>query len=66
LGAKARPQDRWARVTPIRSEDYPTPAKRPHYSVLDKSKAWNLIGAGSHWRESIELRIEDYLDPASG
>lgn len=25
-------------VSPIHTEDYPTPAQRPHYSVLDKSK----------------------------
>lgn len=26
------------KVNPIHTEDYPVPAKRPHYSVLDKSK----------------------------
>jgi dTDP-4-dehydrorhamnose reductase len=32
------------KVLPIRSEDYPTPAKRPHYSVLDKTKINNELG----------------------
>ena len=26
------------KLNPIETKDYPTPAKRPHYSVLDKSK----------------------------
>lgn len=41
-------------VKPIRTEDYPTPAARPAYSVLDKSSTWALTGTPDHWR--IELR----------
>lgn len=49
------------KVYPILSEQYPTPAQRPHYSVLDKNKikqTFNLVIP--HWiqglQECIELR----------
>ena len=41
-------------VKPIRTSDYPTPAQRPAYSVLDKSATWALTGIPNHWR--VELR----------
>ena len=41
-------------VKPIRTSDYPTPAQRPAYSVLDKSATWALTGLPNHWR--VELR----------
>jgi dTDP-4-dehydrorhamnose reductase len=41
-------------VKPIRTSDYPTPASRPAYSVLDKSSTWALTGIPNHWR--VELR----------
>jgi dTDP-4-dehydrorhamnose reductase len=46
-------------VLPIRSEDYPTPAKRPFYSVLDKTKIKNELGITiPHWKESLELCLQ--------
>jgi len=47
------------RVLPVGSEEYPTKAKRPHYSVLDKGKIkrdWNL--EIPHWQDSLERMIE--------
>jgi len=44
------------RVTlhPIRTAMYPTPAKRPHYSVLDKSKIKTETAITiRHWREAL-------------
>ena len=42
-------------VNPIPTEAYPTPAKRPYYSVLDKAKirtAYNL--EIPYWRDSLK------------
>jgi len=46
--------DRAVPVVPIATEDYPTPARRPHWSVLDKRATFALIGPARHWR--VELR----------
>jgi dTDP-4-dehydrorhamnose reductase len=43
------------KVNPIETKDYPTPAKRPPFSVLNKAKiktAFSLVIP--HWRESLE------------
>jgi dTDP-4-dehydrorhamnose reductase len=43
-----------ARVLPIRTEDYPTPARRPAFSVLDKTSTWAILGRPSpHWRSAL-------------
>ena len=41
-------------IVPIRTADYPTPARRPAYSVLDKTGTWAITGPARHWR--CELR----------
>lgn len=41
-------------VKPVTSEQFPTKAPRPHYSVLDKSKIKSVFGIEiPHWREAI-------------
>lgn len=40
-------------IVPIRTEDYPTPAHRPAYSVLDKTATWAITGSARHWREEL-------------
>ncbi len=46
--------DRPCRIRPIRTADYPTPATRPSYGVLDKTATFNLLGRVTpHWRESL-------------
>ena len=47
------------KVRPIETKDYPTPAKRPHYSVLNKSKIkidFNI--QIPNWRDSLDKCIE--------
>ena len=42
------------KVLPLHTADYPTKAKRPHYSVLDKTKIKDTFGIEiPHWEESL-------------
>lgn len=42
------------RVIPIETKDYPTPARRPHYSVLNKGKIKSTYGLTiPHWETSL-------------
>lgn len=43
------------RITPIRTAQYPTPAKRPSYSVLSKDKIKRIYGIEiPYWRDSLQ------------
>ncbi|MBQ8601936.1 MAG: dTDP-4-dehydrorhamnose reductase [Bacteroides sp.] len=42
------------KVNPLHTEEYPTPAKRPHYSVLDKTKIKATYGIEiPYWEDSL-------------
>ncbi len=42
------------KVTPVSTSEYPTPAKRPHYSVLSKGKIKRTFGIEiPYWRDSL-------------
>ena len=46
-------------VRPLHTEEYPTPAARPHYSVLDKTKIKQTYGIEvPYWEESLKECIE--------
>lgn len=48
-------------LNPIRSEEYPTPAERPKFSVLDKSKIKNTFKlAIPHWKDSLSVALKAY------
>lgn len=48
-------------ISPCRTDDYPSKASRPHYSVLDKSKIKSVFGIDiPHWTESLNMCIMDY------
>jgi len=43
------------KVNPLHTEDYPTKARRPYYSVLDKTKIKSTFGLDiPHWEKSLE------------
>lgn len=49
-------------LSPIPSSAYPTPAKRPKFSLLDKTKIKNaLVIEIPHWRESLELCLKERI-----
>jgi dTDP-4-dehydrorhamnose reductase len=49
-------------VTPIRTEDYPTPAQRPAYSVLDCRSLAALKLTPVHWRVRLRGVLEQIRD----
>lgn len=47
-------------VRPIPASSYPTPAKRPSFSVIDKSKAELASGVETvHWREQLSAMLDE-------
>ena len=47
-------------VRPLHTAEYPTPAHRPHYSVLDKTKIKQTYGIEvPYWEESLREMIND-------
>lgn len=47
------------RIVPTRTEDYPTPAQRPAYSVLDKTATYTVTGVARHWRDELRACLQD-------
>ncbi|MFT6149806.1 MAG: dTDP-4-dehydrorhamnose reductase [Saprospiraceae bacterium] len=49
-------------VAPIETKDYPTPAKRPHFSLMNKEKARSTFGLEiPHWKTAL-VNCLDLLD----
>lgn len=45
-------------VVPITTADFPTPARRPSYSVLDKGSTFAALGGPTpHWRSNLRTMI---------
>jgi dTDP-4-dehydrorhamnose reductase len=58
LGMAAGLLDKAVRINPIPTSAYPTPAARPHFSVLDKAATWGLLGyRADHWRQELAAMI---------
>jgi dTDP-4-dehydrorhamnose reductase len=48
-------------VLPITTTDYPTPAKRPNYSVLSLQDITPVLGQPPlHWRSALRLMLKEY------
>lgn len=55
-------------IMPIPTSAYPTPARRPAYSVLDKQNTWSALGiTGSPWQQELGkvLKIKSALQEHS-
>jgi len=51
------------KVRPLHTCEYPTPAHRPHYSVLDKTKIKQTYGiVVPYWEESLEVCVHKLLN----
>lgn len=47
-------------VNPIGTQDYPTPAKRPHYSVMDKTNIKQAFGISiPYWKGSLAACLKE-------
>jgi dTDP-4-dehydrorhamnose reductase len=56
LGILSRPVE----IIPVATVEYPAPARRPSYSVLDKSATWAALGGPApHWRVNLRACLED-------
>ncbi len=45
---------------PVSSSEFPTPAKRPFYSILDKRSTWKATGITPvHWRTQLRSMLKD-------
>ncbi len=50
---------RQPQVNPIRTSDYPTPAQRPAFSVLDKQQTWTLLSIQPvHWQRALSAMLD--------
>ena len=49
-------------VLPILASAYPTPAKRPVFSVIDKTSAEEVSGLSTvHWRKQLSSMMDELL-----
>ena len=61
LGVKKGLLSKEIPILPIPSSQYPTPAKRPHYSVLDKQTAREAFASCKpiHWRKQLANMLDE-------
>ena len=63
LGMLSRP----VKIRPIPASDYPTPAQRPAYSVLEKADSWrDLEMEGVHWRQQLRAMLGELKEMDNG
>jgi len=51
------------KINPLNTKEYPTPAARPPYSVLDKTSTWSALDVECmHWREALKLMLAELAE----
>lgn len=54
--------ERVPEITPIKTQDFPTPASRPAFSLLDCQATHELLGTeGVHWRTNLRKMLKEEL-----
>jgi dTDP-4-dehydrorhamnose reductase len=49
-------------IHPVAASEFPTPAKRPMYSVLDKQSMWKATGiTPKHWRINLRSMLKELI-----
>lgn len=49
-------------ILPVKTEEFPRPAKRPYYSVLDKSKIKSAFDLEiPYWKDSLEIMLKNLV-----
>jgi dTDP-4-dehydrorhamnose reductase len=49
-------------ISPISTDKYPTPAKRPMYGILDKRSMWKATGIDPvHWRVQLRSMLKELI-----
>ncbi len=60
VGIRAKLLEKTIPIVPVSSSQYPTPAKRPMYSVLDKSSFWQKLGMTPVcWRVQLRSMVKE-------
>lgn len=59
-------EDALCRVDPCSTDEFPRPARRPAYSVLDLTETERLIGPVRHWRVCLSHVLDDVLGARRG
>lgn len=61
VGVSKKLLDKVIPIKPITTKDFPTPAKRPHYSVLDKTSLADAFPGLSliHWRAQLSEMMDE-------
>lgn len=66
LGLQYGLLDRKVPILAITTQEYPTPARRPAYSVLDRRHSYELLGRALPWEKALEAVIIERSNSVDG